>query len=51
VPGAGFLSDVIGSGIVGSLSIGGGSSGLAFDLSKSLIVPVTVPNSNVVGVL
>jgi hypothetical protein len=51
VPGAGFLSDVIGSGIVGSVSIGGGSSGLAFDLSKSLIVPVTVPNSNVVAIL
>jgi hypothetical protein len=33
------------------VSIGGSSSGLAFDLSKSLIVPVTVPNSNVVAIL
>jgi hypothetical protein len=45
-----FLSDVIGSGAVASFSAGV-SSGLAFDLSKSLIVPVTVPNSNVGPIL
>ena len=45
-----FLSDVIGSGAVGAFP-GGVSSGLAFDLSKSLIVPVTVPDSNVGPIL
>jgi hypothetical protein len=44
-----FLSDVVGSGVVGPP--GAVSSGLAFDLSKSLIVTVSVPNSSVSVVL
>jgi hypothetical protein len=43
-----FLSDDIGSGFVGPYSQPGTtSSGLAFDVAKTLIVPVTVPDSNV----
>jgi hypothetical protein len=43
-----FLSDDIGSGMVGPYSQPSGtSSGLAFDIAKTLIVPVTVPDSNV----
>ena len=44
----GFLSDDIGSGFVGPYSQPGSiSSGLAFDIAKTLIVPVTVQDSNV----
>ena len=43
-----FLSDDIGSGFVGPYSQPGStSSGLAFDIAKTLIVPVTVQDSNV----
>jgi hypothetical protein len=43
-----FLSEDIGSGMVGPYSQPSGtSSGLAFDIAKTLIVPVTVPDSNV----
>jgi hypothetical protein len=47
---AGFLSPVIGSAVVGSLS-SMVSSGLAFDLSKGLVVAVSVPSSEVSGIL
>lgn len=44
-----FLSATVGLGTVSSV-VSGVFSGLAFDVSKSLIVPVNVPNSEVVGV-
>jgi hypothetical protein len=48
VPEGSFLSDDIGLGIVGPYSPPGGTStGLAFDIAKTLIVPVTVPDSNI----
>jgi hypothetical protein len=46
LPAALFLSGSIGSDLLLSVS-GGVSSGIAFDLSKGLIVPVSVPNSAV----
>jgi hypothetical protein len=41
-----FVSDSIGVGVISSLS-SGASSGIAVDVSKSLIVTVSVPNSDV----